>query len=75
MRAGIEVGVYVCGFKISGMKTDEQDIETITIEPPTIVKLDVEIRQMETGRLTSCTMPPWRPRSHPGCESRKERRY
>ena len=40
----IEVGVYVCGFKISGMKTDEQDIETITIEPPTIVKLDVEIR-------------------------------
>jgi hypothetical protein len=44
VRAGIEVGVYVCGFEISGMETDEQDIETITIETPTIVKLDVEIR-------------------------------
>ncbi len=44
VRAGIEVGVYVCGFKIGNMETAEQDIETITIEAPTIVKLDVEIR-------------------------------
>ncbi len=44
VRAGIEVGVYVCGFKIANMKTDEQDIDTITIEEPTIVKLDVDIR-------------------------------
>lgn len=44
VRAGLQVGVYVCGFKISGMTSDEQDIDTIKIGSPTIVELDVEIR-------------------------------
>ena len=44
VRAGLQVGVYVCSFKISGMISDEQDIDTITIGRPTIVELDVDIR-------------------------------
>lgn len=41
---GVEVGVYVCGFQISGMTTDEQDIDTVTIGPPEIVRLDLPAR-------------------------------
>ncbi|MEE8460250.1 MAG: helix-turn-helix transcriptional regulator [Phycisphaerales bacterium] len=41
MRRGDEVGVYVCGFRIAGMKTAEQNIDSVTIGPPEIVRLDV----------------------------------
>ncbi len=41
MRRGDEVGVYVCGFGIAGMKTDEQNVDSVTIGPPEIVRLDV----------------------------------
>ncbi len=44
VRAGIQVGVYVCGFDISAMTSDEQDIDTITIGTPRIVELDVDVR-------------------------------
>ncbi len=40
-RAGVEVGVYVCGFKINGMKTDEQNVDTVTLGPPEIIRLDL----------------------------------
>jgi len=41
MRRGDAVGVYVCGFRIAGMKTAEQNIDSVTIGPPEIVRLDV----------------------------------
>ncbi len=41
---GDEVGVYVCGFSITGMKTDQQNIDSVTIGPPEIVRLDISAR-------------------------------
>ena len=44
MRRGDKVGVYVCGFRITGMKTDEQNIDSVTIGPPEIVRIDLSGR-------------------------------
>ena len=41
---GIQVGVYVCGFEISEMTSNEQPIDTIKIGDPTVVELDVDFR-------------------------------
>ena len=41
MSRGDAVGVYVCGFRISDMKTDAQNIDSVTIGPPEIVRLDL----------------------------------
>ena len=44
VQAGLEVGIFVCGFDISGMTSDEQDIDTVTLGPPEIVTLDVNVQ-------------------------------
>ena len=44
MSRGDQVGVYVCGFRISGMKTDGQNIDSVTIGSPEIVRLDLSPR-------------------------------
>ncbi len=44
MGRGDKVGVYVCGFRITDMKTDEQNIDSVTIGTPEIVRIDVSGR-------------------------------
>ena len=44
VQAGLEVGVYACGFKLLGMEKDDQDIDEIVIGSPEIIELDVRIR-------------------------------
>lgn len=44
VQAGLEVGVYACGFKLQRMEKDDQDIDEIRIGSPEIVELDVRIR-------------------------------
>ncbi len=44
VQAGLEVGVYACGFKLLGMTKDDQDIDEIVIGSPEIVQLDVRVR-------------------------------
>ncbi|MHC4415946.1 MAG: helix-turn-helix domain-containing protein [Planctomycetota bacterium] len=45
-RGGIEVGIYVCSFPLSGLKTGEESIDLLRIGPAEIVRLDVALPRM-----------------------------